>query len=609
MPIYYACSVSYCLSSSQSLTQDKWLCRRTAVALAWVPAVLLVGWFAVASARGQNSDGQAETANSRPRAFFIREYRVKGAHALSKLEIETAVYPFLGPERTEDDVKKACGALEKLYHDKGYGAAAVQYQPQIGKGGVVFLQVAEGTVARLRVKGAQYFSPSDIKAAAPSLQEGKPLNFDEVNKDIVALNQLPDRKVLPSLKPGQEPGTFDVDLDVQDKAPVHGSVEVNNRNSPNTKPLRLNLSVSDSNLWQAGHGLGINYQVAPQRRQDSEVFSGYYLARFKGLERTSFLVQVTKQNSNISTLGGTTVAGPGQTIDFSTSIALPNGKDWSTGKDWTEFSHSISFGITYKHYQQTITTPGSTETEGAAKIVTPITYYPLHVDYTATFLNLIGKESTTELNVGVNFHFRGVGSSPSEFDLNRYGSDGSFVYFRGDLSHTQELWWGFEGFGKVSGQLSNQPLVSSEQISGGGLSTVRGYMEAQAVGDDGVFGTLELRTPSVLSWLGGVPTKKPADAKAGDAKPSDTDKSAATSAEKQPYDWRFHVFGDAGGLTLHDSLPKQKHRFGMVSVGAGTRFNYGDFGSASLDAGYPIYTLGRTKAQDWRLTFRAGLNF
>jgi len=559
------------------------------------------------TATGGGAAGEPVAFAESAKTFFIGEYQVKGGRALKPVEIETAIYSYLGPGRTEADVQAACAALEKAYREKGYIGAIVQYDAQIAKGGVITLRVSEGTVARLRVKGARYFSPATIKAEVPSLAEGKALNVNEVYKDMDKLNQLPDRRVTvpqENIRPGAEPGTIEVDLQVKDKAPVHASVEVNNQNTANTKPLRTSFTVSDSNLAQTGDGIGGTYQVAPQRRTDSEVITGYYLKRFAGLPGTSLMLQGTKQNSNISTLGGTTVAGPGQIIEARTNIILPAGKDWSTGKDWADFFHSISFAISYKHYQQTISTPGSSsETSGVGKIVTPITYYPLSIDYTATLRNLTGKGSTTEFSAGLNFNFRGLGSGPSVFEVNRHNADGNYIYLRGDLSHVQELWWGFQGFGKVSGQLSNQPLVSSEQFSGGGLSTVRGYMEAQAVCDDGICGTLELRSPSLFHVF-----KKPVEAEQG-AKPTSETKTPAVPEEETTKEWRFHLFGDAGGLVWHDALVNQKWRFGMVSVGAGTRISWNDMLSASLDAGFPLYTLGHTKAQDWRLSFRASLNY
>ncbi len=115
---------------------------------------------------------------------------MQGARQLSREEIEEAVYPFLGPGRTPADVEDARAALEKAYKDKGFQTVVVQVPSQSGAGGIVFLQVVENTVGRLRVRGSRYFSPAQIKKEAPSLAEGSVPNFNEVTHDIVALNQL-----------------------------------------------------------------------------------------------------------------------------------------------------------------------------------------------------------------------------------------------------------------------------------------------------------------------------------------------------------------------------------------------------------------------------------
>ena len=57
--------------------------------------------------------------------IFIREIRVAGTQTLPRLEVEEAVYPFLGPGRTFTDVEGARAALEKAYHEKGYKATQV----------------------------------------------------------------------------------------------------------------------------------------------------------------------------------------------------------------------------------------------------------------------------------------------------------------------------------------------------------------------------------------------------------------------------------------------------------------------------------------------------
>ena len=164
--------------------------------------------------------------------FDIDEFRVEGADSLPQIEVEAAVYPFLGPHRTSDDVEKARAAVEKAYHDKGFQTVGVSIPQQDAQRGFIVLKVAENRVGRLRVKGSRYFDLAKIKDKAPSLQEGTLPNFQAVTKDIVALNQWPDRRVTPALRAGVTPGTVDVDLNVEDTLPLHGSFELNNRSEP-----------------------------------------------------------------------------------------------------------------------------------------------------------------------------------------------------------------------------------------------------------------------------------------------------------------------------------------------------------------------------------------
>ena len=163
--------------------------------------------------------------------LFVREIRVQGATVLPAAEVQRAIYPYLGPGRTLDDVESARAALEKLYQDNGYQAARVEVPPQQARRGVVFLKVTEGRIGRLRVTGSRYSDIEQIRDGAPSLQEGKVPDFDDISRDVVALNQRSDRRITPELKPGSEPGLLDVDLKVEDRVPVSASAELNNRYS------------------------------------------------------------------------------------------------------------------------------------------------------------------------------------------------------------------------------------------------------------------------------------------------------------------------------------------------------------------------------------------
>lgn len=494
-------------------------------------------------------------------AFEIQEYRITGATKLSELEKGKAVYPYLGPGRTAEDIEAARAALQGVYRAKGFETVLVEVPVSTPRGGVVHLRVVENAIGRVRVNGARYFLPSQILSSAPSLKPGTIPNFQDVQRDIVALNQWPDRKVTPVLKSGLESGTVDIDLNVEDKFPLHGSIELNNRHSQDTTDLRLNGSLSYNNLWQRGHSIGASFQISPEDTSEVRVLSGYYIARFPQWPSFSLMLQGTKQDSNVATLGGSAVAGRGEILGARAIFNLP-------GQE--RFFHSASFGFDYKHFDQVLNF-------GLTSLTTPISYYPVTAGYSATWAR---EKSQTEFNAGITFAFRGTGSEDTEFDNNRFKARGSFFYVRGDLAHTQELPGGFQAYAKAQGQASSQPLVSSEQFAGGGLGTARGYLEAEALGDNGIFGTLELRSPSLLGWT-----------------------------KRKDAEWRAYLFVEGGLLSLRESLPDQESRFELASAGFGTRAHFTDYFHGSLDVGFPLTSLTTTQSGDVMLTFRLWSEF
>ena len=239
------------------------------------------------------------------RGFDVEAYDVDGAKLLPELDIEKAVYPYLGPGRTRDDVEHARAALEKIYHDRGYQSVVVEVPAQTVSDAVIRLHVVEAPVGRLRVTGSRYFSPDFVKAETPALKEGAVPNFNEAQKQLADVNRLSDRRVTPLLRAGEAPGTVDVDLKVSDTLPLHGSVELNNDHSQGTDPLRLTATAHYDNLWQLGHSVSFTYSVAPTNPGNSQIYAGSYLAPL-WTTPVSLLVYGYDSNSNVAALGGVT---------------------------------------------------------------------------------------------------------------------------------------------------------------------------------------------------------------------------------------------------------------------------------------------------------------
>lgn len=503
--------------------------------------------------------------------LYIREYRIAGVKKLTATEAGNAVYPFLGPERTVADIEQARSALEALYREKGFSTVTVEVPEQSGRAGIIVLKAVENAVGQVRVHGSRYYDLERIKKAVPSLSPGTVPNFNQVTREVVALNQWPGRVVTPTLNqvPGTE--TVDIDLKVEDKLPLHGSVELNNRYSANTTPLRLSVSANYGNLWQLGHGVGFSYLVAPERRADAEIFSGYYLLRVPRVDGLTLVFQGTKQTSDITTtnVGSVTVSAPGQTLGLRANITLPRGE---------AFYQSLSLGLDYKHYEETVSL-------GGVLTSSPLTYWPVSATYDGTWAaddkaRSSGHGYTTSINLAGVFGLRGAGSSPAEFENKRHQAAGDFAYLHGEASDERDLWKGVQTYVRLQGQLANQALVNTEQVAGGGASTVRGYLESEVLGDNGIFGTVELRTPSLLRWV-----------------------------KARGNDWRFYAFADGGYLSLRDTLPEQARHFRLASVGVGSSLRLLDHLNGSIDFGLPLIGQAETKRGDSRVNFRVWADF
>lgn len=517
--------------------------------------------------KGQADEKVAKSAQR----FDIDEFRVEGSEALPQIEVEAAVYPFLGPNRNESDVEKARAAIEKAYHDKGLKTVSVSVPPQNALRGFVVLKVTENRVGQLRVKGSRYFDLEKIKRTAPSLREGTLPNLDsDVKRDVIALNQWPDRRVTPALRAGLKPGTVDVDLNVEDTYPLHGSVELNNSSSPNTTPLRASATLRYDNLWQLGHSASVTYQEAPLRPQDSRVYSGSYVAR-TNLNWLNILIYGVKSESNVATVGGASVIGPGQQIGTRAVMTLPT---------QGELVHTLSVGADYKRFGQIIDfgTPNST-------ISAPVEYVPLVAGYNATFL---GEGRQTVLDATFTAGLRGIGSQPDVFDNRRFKATPNFIHARVAVSHTQDGPAGMQLFVKMQGQASDQPLVSSEQYSLGGLETVRGYAESEVLGDYGFAGTVELRTPNLAPFF----------------------EQKLTNPLGEPIkfnalnEWRFFAFADGGRTRIYHPLVEQQAQFDVASYGFGTRIKFLKYFNGMALVGVPLISQQQSTAHSANVKFR-----
>ncbi len=489
------------------------------------------------------------------RSYDVTEYRVEGNSVLPDATVEDAVYPFLGEARSANDIESARAALEAVYTKQGYPTVSVELPAQSVTEGVVVLKVVERRVGRLRVSGGRYFSPQAVRDGAPSLAEGSVPRMTDVQRDILNLNQWPDRTVTPVLRPGASPDTVDVDLQVKDSLPLHGSVELNNRHGADTTALRTTASLSYDNLWQRGDSASVSFQVAPLRPADATVWSGSYLFRIPH-SRLSLVVSYLDSNSNVATVGGTTVLGRGGVLGL--RLLVPIEAD-------AAFSQSLSFGVDRKDFRNDTRLAGSSSS-------TPILYYPVSFTWQAGWT---GAKAQTDVTLSYVAGLPGAGSDTPNYDANRAYARPGFAYGRLDASRQQELPYGLQARLHVLGQLTDRPLISNEQIGAGGIDTVRGYLEYEALGDYGVAMQAELRSWQLAGAEGAILT-----------------------------DLRTYAFLDGGEVAIHQPLAEQRSNSLLGSAGVGVRLRLRDALAADLAGAHVLNEGPTTKAGTSALLFR-----
>ncbi len=450
--------------------------RRAGIATFGLLAILLTCRVHPAAAQGTPAAPQAEKNPT----FSIFEFRVLGNTVLPIRDIETAVYPYLGETKSLADVELARDALVAAYRKAGFGTVSIDIPEQSVEEGVVRLAVLEGRVEHVEVKGARYFSGREIRAALPELKPGAVPNITQLQGELVDLARAsPDRSVTPALRAGTAPGQVNVALNVTDHVPFHGSLEVNNRATADTAPTRLSGTLSYDYLFNRPQTISIQYQTSPSQPNEVNAWAFTWFDHSGGANPwTAYFVD---SKSDVAALGTVGVLGTGTILGLRRIFALIQ----DAGGNLT-----FSIGADYKNFKESVFTDPTTQSD------TPIHYMAFSASAAG---NAQSGHWSFDGNGSANFGARGLVNDEAEFEYKRYGAHADFFYLRGQSHLSYALPLAMAASLRVTAQWSPDPLIANEQLSLGGVDTVRGYLEAEVLADTAAAASLELMSPRWVS--------------------------------------------------------------------------------------------------------------
>lgn len=397
--------------------------------------------------------------------------------------------------------------------------------------------------------------------------------------------------------PADDDRALDVNVEVRERMPLHFVFDVDNNGTDASENWMGRLTAQYLNLTKHDDVLTLNYQNS---LSDIDALGGlagsYYLPHTFG----------SRRDFGLTLYGGWT--------DVDSEDVVPDidvvGSGWFAGLQESATllenemrSLRVSVGLVRRHVRDhlEVKSGGSRyRLEENEVTVMPFSFAAMYSEKKPDAFNGLNFATVEALyNAG---DFLGT-SDQREMELQRSEADKDYLILRAQLARLQMLAPGTEKTGlpmlfvKLGGQWTDGPLIPAEQMGLGGDGSVRGYATREYLGDHGIAGTLELRTPILLgffsrkapSWFG---------ARAAPAKgPDDT-----------PFDrLQFVLFADAGYIKIEHPLPGEEADKTLYSVGCGIRLALSEHFQVKCDVGFPLEET--TDSDDACLHFNTQVQF
>lgn len=152
--------------------------------------------------------------------FFLSSVHFTPSQILTDKETLEAVKPFVGTVVTGKELTAMLEAVNRLYRQKGYVVCQAVLQPQRISKGVLTITLVEGKTGAVSlssaVEGKEFKTRGGYILRAFDLEKGKVSNYREMLGDLVKFNMTNDIQLSVDMRAGQEPGTTDYEIFVQE---------------------------------------------------------------------------------------------------------------------------------------------------------------------------------------------------------------------------------------------------------------------------------------------------------------------------------------------------------------------------------------------------------
>jgi hemolysin activation/secretion protein len=476
-------------------------------------------------------EGQGD---SRP-LFVLRHVSIRGAVAIPQERLAATYQSYIGKKVSQADLAAIAVAVSDVYRANGFHLSRAIVPPQDIQGGQLRIQVIEGSITELALKGdgAEQFG---VRPMLDVVLTERPSRLATLERQLLLINGRPgvqiedtaieeigtasgDFRLILSLKTWHVFTSFGVDnLGSSSVGPwqSYGTAAFNSYLAPGDS-LVLNLSTTPGDPRQLAFGR-LSYDV-PVGTDGARIgASGYYSEVWPGDYRHLY-------SDNVKT----------ESFEVRGSIApLQSQKSSLTLTAAAGFTNATENDVFGPIYADRIRTASLTS------------------DY--RLQDSFGGTNYLTVNFRQGLDILGASHRGDDY-LSREGASGKFSALNFWFTRYQTLTDGWSLKLAGAGQAASGPLFTSQQFYLGGIAFGRGYGSAEISGDNGLAGSAELRfdRKTSLQYLSG---------------------------------YQLYAFVDSGvawndGYRLRDGLS-------LTSAGGGVRFFLADGLQADIGVAAPL---------------------
>jgi hemolysin activation/secretion protein len=414
--------------------------------------------------------------------FPINRFEVEGNTLLKPAEIDTAVNPFTGTQKDFSDIQRALEVLEGVYRDRGYGVVQVLLPEQDITRGVVKLRVIEPRIGKIAVEGNKFYDEANIRRSLPVLKAGETPNSQTIAQNLQLLTENQSKQTTLLLKAGASDREVDATIKVADERPYKFVVTADNTGTNETGRFRTGFAVQHSNLFNLDHVASFQYVTSPENPNKVSIFGAGYRIPLYSLNSS---IDVFGGYSDVSsgTLQGLfNVSGSGTILGARYNMHLPK---------IGEYEHRIAAGLDYRAFKNNVTLIGT-----GGGLVPDITIHPASLTYNGLW-RMTNAEFGFNVSYSRNLFHGGNDGADSDFKASRADSTSDYRIWRLGANYTRVFAQDWQFRTVVTGQYSDDALVSGEQFGYGGPDSVRGFNIREVANDKGYSAQVEVYTPDI----------------------------------------------------------------------------------------------------------------